>query len=359
MDNSLEIEEQAGAWLAKRDGGEWSAEEQARFARWLGASTAHRVAFLRLEEMWDRALRLQALGAGATPGAVPSSDDWHNSPFFEEHRASSGTERVAADSGALTDAETEKPSAIKRIRRLGLQVGVAAGIVLAIIITVAWNAWPRHQSFATPVGGIASVPMRDGSRITLNTDSKVQLALTDTERRVDLKQGEAFFEVAKDPVRPFVVVAGSKRVTAVGTQFSVRRVGDEVSVFVSDGRVRVEDSVKAGSADANVLVSPGGIVRAGSKVMVLQENAASAVEDHLSWRSGYLVFREVPLAQAVAEFNRYNEQKIAIQDPAVETIRVSGKIRATNFDAFLRLVEDGLAVRVRRLDGRIVLTGSK
>src|SRR5262249_39417186 len=97
-----------------------------------------------------------------------------------------------------------------------------------------------RDGYRTPVGGIESVPTADGSTITLNTDSQIRVALSASERRIELKHGEAYFEVAHDPNRPFVVHAGNKRVIAVGTKFSVRRDYDDVQVVVTEGKVRLE-----------------------------------------------------------------------------------------------------------------------
>jgi len=80
--------------------------------------------------------------------------------------------------------------------------------------------------------------------------------------------------------------------------------------------------------------------------------------EYLSWRSGYLVFHDVPLAEAVAEFNRYNVRKIEIDDSAVAAIKVSGKFRSTNFEAFVRLLEDGFPVRAQTTDDQIILTSA-
>ena len=112
--------------------------------------------------------------------------------------------------------------------------------------------WPHGgSSFRTAIGAITAVPMSDGSKVTLNTDSQIHIAVTGHERRINLGRGEAFFEVAKDPNRPFVVVAGHCRVVAVGTQFSVWREADEVRVVVTEGRVRVErDDAPSGDAQA-------------------------------------------------------------------------------------------------------------
>lgn len=92
--------------------------------------------------------------------------------------------------------------------------------------------------------------------------------------------------------------------------------------------------------------------------MIVQEKPLTVVEDYLSWRSGYLTFRDVPLADAIAEFNRYNERKIVIQDPAVAAIRFSGKVRPTSFEGFVRLLEDAFSIRAEHVDGRIVLTAA-
>jgi transmembrane sensor len=226
--------------------------------------------------------------------------------------------------------------------------------------------------------------MSDGSKVILNTDSAIRLAVTQEERRVQLERGEAFFEVAKDPGRPFVVSAGSRRVIAVGTKFSVRRTGDDVRVFVTEGKVRFEDdslgavprdSAKpanpssdaarnAGSASASrdesaTLLAAGAVARAGNSGVIVQEKPLSEVEDYLSWRSGYLTFRDIPLADAVAEFNRYNEQKIVIQDPAVAAIRFSGKVRPTSFEGFVRLLEDAFPIHAEHVEGRIILTDAR
>lgn len=332
MDSSIEIEERAGAWLAKRDRGEWSAEDQQRFTQWLNAATAHRVAFLRLEEMWTKALKLQALGAGVPRRVVPSPDDRRFAALFE-------------------DREVESVPARRRTWKF---IAWAAGILAAVALGVLLQGSPWGTSYYTPVGGIASVPMSDGSKVTLNTDTAIHLAVTAQERRVQLDRGEAFFEVARDAKRPFVVVAGDRRIVAVRTQFSVRRVHDQVEVLVSEGRVRIE---KADTTETEGFLSAGEAARAGKVGMLTRRREPAEVEDYLSWRSGHLVFRELPLAEAVEEFNRYNESKIVIQDAAVGAINVSGKIRPTNAEAFLRLLEDTFPVQAQRSGGRIVLTG--
>jgi transmembrane sensor len=202
----------------------------------------------------------------------------------------------------------------------------------------------------------------------LNTATEVHVALSGTEREIELSRGEAFFEVAKDSKRPFVVNAGKKRVIAVGTQFSVLRDGDEIRVVVSEGTVRIEDRpgiasrqalplTQAGSADA-VLLSAGSVAHAGSAGILVQKETDSKTQEQLSWRTGVLTFRDQTLGEAATEFNRYNERQIVITDPRVANLKIEGNFRATNVDAFVRLIESGFPVRATDDHSQILLSAN-
>lgn len=396
MESSREIEERAGAWLARRESGNWDADDEASLNQWLNASTANKVAFLRLEGAWERALRLQALKGTTPSGAVPSPDGWRLSPFIgddstqvhsldPDQSASLTAEERERDRSSTSVSSGESPSAVN-IRRSSAfyrsHRALAACLVLVVVGVLTWYYVSTLGSFyQTPVGGFASVPMTDGSKVTLNTDSAVRLAVTERERRIELERGEAFFDVAKDRSRPFVVSVGDKRVIAVGTKFSVRRVGEDVEVFVTEGKVMLEDAslsarsrkaadpspiegVSPGAEPGNVaasdgagmLLTAGAVARAGASSVIVQEKSLPEVEDLLSWRSGYLTFRDMALKDAITEFNRYNERKIFIRDPKVAAIRFSGKIRPTNFEGFVRLLQDAFPIHAEYIDGRIVLT---
>jgi transmembrane sensor len=168
--------------------------------------------------------------------------------------------------------------------------------------------------------------------------------VTATERRVDLLQGEAFFEVAKDTARPFVVGAGDQRVIAVGTQFSVRREEGDAQIVVTEGKVRVESAAAAPSAAPQVLAA-GSIAQASATGTLVQRKTLSQAEELLSWRRGSLVFHDATLAEATAEFNRYNAHKIRIADPRIGELRIAGSFRSTNADAFVRLLKRGYPLR--------------
>src|SRR5882757_6784525 len=199
---SKQIEEYAAEWLARRDSGHWSDADQAELNDWLRASTAHRVAYLRLEAAWGQAGRLKALGAGFPADHIPAPGAWSNHPFFK------------SDTGAAPTLSVPQ----KTKRRWAYSI--AASVLLCAIGATAWHFYsPPRASYETIVGGLEAIPLSDGSHMTLNSDSEVKVAVTDQERGVELNHGEVFFEVAKDPTRPFIVKAGHARVIAVGTQF--------------------------------------------------------------------------------------------------------------------------------------------
>ncbi len=358
-ERTQEIEEAASAWLMQRDAGRWGEADQARFDEWLRASTLHRVAYLRLELGWEDARRLQALGAGISGDEPPPPGQWNLTPFFDQ-AGQAGAEPAAAE---VAKSRTRLPRPA---------IALAASVVLAVL--AAWLLWPAGSAYETPVGGISSVPIADGSKITLNTDSQIRVTLTDSVRRIDLAHGEVFFEVAKDPRRPFIVTVGDKRVIAVGTKFSVRRAAGDVRVVVTDGKVRIEDDALRSPSPAavgrykdephgaqasaapvpapshDVLLTAGSIARATDAGILIETRSVLEAEEQLSWRTGVLMFRNQRLGDAVAEFNRYNTRKLVIDDPAVAGLRIEGNFRATNVDAFARLLEQVYPVSVEQRD---------
>jgi transmembrane sensor len=155
------------------------------------------------------------------------------------------------------------------------------------------------------------------------------------------------------------VRAGNQRVIAVGTKFSVRRDGNSVQIVVTEGKVRVEDRAPShgyradGSAD--VFLTPGSIARADDSGVLVQRKTLPEAEQQLSWRTGVLMFRDQTLGEAAAEFNRYNVRKIVIREPRVAALKIEGNFRATNVEAFVRLLEVGFPVRAETRANQIVL----
>jgi len=340
MDSREQIEETAAAWIFKRDVGDWTAADEASLAVWLEQSTAHRIVFLRLNSAWQQAARLKAVGAGIPPGKVPSPEELQHASFF-------GAKPME---GQLAAASPSRPR-----RSRVFYIALAASILFATLLAVTVHWFPNGSAYHTEIGGLEAIPMRDGSKVTLNTNSQVRVALTKTERHVTLERGEAFFEVAKDPGRPFVVTAGGQRVIAVGTQFSVRREGDDIRVVVTEGRVRVEPDVSTAARVPLAEVGAGGVARVGSSGVLVQKKQIPEAENDLSWRSGFLVFRETPLSDAVAEFNRYNEDQVILEDPQLAAMHIDGNFRSNNIVAFVRLLENGFHVTVEHDGNRILV----
>jgi transmembrane sensor len=325
----------AAGWLQRRESDGWNSVLEAELHAWLEESTANRVAFLRLEAAWDETGRLHVLAPGYPRRTVPTPEQLQLTPLLKHH--------PAPTPGVMSRHWARAPAVI------------AASIVIAVASVSAWLVWPAGDSYVTPIGGLASVPLKDGSSIALNTASKVRVRLSDTERRVELTRGEAYFDVANDPRRPFTVMAGESIVTAIGTAFSVRKNGREVRVVVAEGKVKVEDRSKPSRAP--MYVAAGGVVRTEKETLTIEQKPVPRTEELLSWRTGYLVFRDTPLTSVIAEFNRYNDRKIEIAEPAIETIRLTGKFRTTNTDALIRLLQKSFQVSARETDGHIALIG--
>ena len=288
--------------------------------------------FLRLEAGWERSARLKAFGVGATSGAIPPRDEWSASPFFERRPASAIREPANP-------------------RRFGI-AAIAASVLLVTGIGIYLRDSISGDGYTTPVGGVASIPLHDGSKITLNTESKIRVALTKDERRIELESGEAFFDVAKDATRPFIVAAGDRRIIAIGTRFSVRRDDDDVQVVVTDGNVRIEQRDGSKSAD----LPAGAVAHATRDSVLVQKRTLHEAEEFLSWRSGYLTFDETSLADAVAEFNRYTLRKIRIEDPKLSALRINGKFRSSNSEDFIQLLRTGFDIRAHQTGDTIYLT---
>jgi transmembrane sensor len=319
METREQIEQAAAAWIAKRDLGPWTAVEETGLEAWLALSAGNRAAYYRLNAAWLEAGRLQALGTPGTGTAIGSQAD------LPDHAPRTATKTRYA---------------------------IAASVLVGLIAAATWYLWPDAASYRTEVGGLEAIPLSDGSKVTLNTDTEIRVAVSATERRVELERGEAFFDVARDPTRPFVVRAGNRRVVAIGTQFSVREQGDDVRVVVSEGRVRLETS----TGEAIAELTAGAIARARDDAVMVEEDRLPEIERTLTWRSGQLTFRDTPLAEAVAEFNRYNSRRIVIEDPAVAALEVGGVFRATNVDPFVSLLEEAFPIRVVDEGDRIVIT---
>lgn len=295
------IEEVAAYWVSRADAPDWSPEERVQFEAWLDEHVAHRVAWLRLKSVWQRADRLAAVRS------------------------------------------TTQPPLAQRRRRAVCWATAAAVALIAVLAGLPWQ--DTGTRYSTDVGARQTVSLPDGSRLELNTRTEVRAQVDGHARNVWLDKGEAFFDVKSDPKHPFVIQAGDHRVVVLGTKFSVRKERHGLEVAVLEGRVRVEP-LQADPRKPPVVVLGGAMLFSKSAGTVVAVNAPDKVEKALSWRHGILVFDQSTLEDVAAQFNRYNRKQLVLNDLQTAQIRVGGSFDATGVDAFARLLHNGFNLRV-------------
>lgn len=358
--DSRTVERDAAAWLARRDRGHWSPADADALERWLDASAAHRVAFLRLQSAWEECGRLQALGAGVSNGP-PGRGRWAaGAGIHVAAHARRAWTPGPLDDGALQElvfAPRRRPP--DRLRRLRAGAAIAASVFLAATLGAGLHgrSGVEAASYSTVLGHVESLPLSDGSTTVLGSDSRMEVRVSRNERLVDLQQGEAFFDVARDARRPFVVQVGDRRVRAVGTRFSVRRDGPDLQVVVTEGLVQLEAAGPGRALRPAALLPAGSVALAGAGGVLVRAVPQDVAERMVGWQDGMLAFRDTPLADAVAEFNRYNARPILVGDEAVGALRIDGSFRWSNAEGFVRLLEQGFPVRAEYAGDRIVLHG--
>lgn len=316
------ITEEAIAWFVRTHSDQRTLADEDRFAQWLKQDPRHAEAYTRIERVWRTA------GPEITPRMLPAERD-----------VRAGRPRRAGQGWWITS--------------------VAAALAVVAVGTTYVVSEQRSRittgTFATEAGAQRELKLADGSTITLNTRSEVSVDLSEHQRSIRLARGEARFEVAKDASRPFIVDAGAARVRAVGTQFDVRRSDTRVAVTLVEGRVEVTPTLES------IKVPEPAMLTAGQQVLYEIDSGERRVETvnlerASAWMHQQLIFDSVPLTAAVEEANRYLQQPIAIDDPTLADIQVSGVVRAGNVESFVGSVESSFPVQViRRADGQVAL----
>lgn len=305
---------EAVAWITRLHGSTRSAAEEAAFREWLQADAAHARAFSRATDVWD-----------LIPGAAKA---------------------------ASMSARPETPSRRFVDFKWPLAVAAAAACVALVAVLVL-----RAPSYSTAVGQQQTLALEDGSRVSLNTDTRIAVDYSRGERRVRLKRGEALFEVAGDPLRPFIVEAGDERIRALGTRFVVRRDTEHVSVTLIDGSVAVaRDAMpRVGSKDAVVL-------KPGERFTTRQTTSKVAQLDHpkpqtvAAWRRGEVMFDDVSLHDAAVELARYGGPQLVMATPEIARLRVSGVFATSDPEEFAQAMAQMYQLKVDRDGAQIQLS---
>lgn len=325
---------EARAWLIQLDGGRPSRQALAEFREWLDRSPLHQSEFRRAASAWNKLDNLAGLLDAHDAGALARPVRFHRPSY------------------ALVAA-------------LVLAVGVGGYVAYG-----QWQGGFGYKAFAaeyvTAVGEVKSVVLPDGSRVRINTASRVDVSFNRGARLIHLDTGEAWFKVAHDDKKPFIVYAGKYAVKDLGTAFSIRVKDDGIDLTVTKGRVEVAslkrrlpartwldpDSIK--NAPSRVPFSAGQHVVFNQGIELAQRVKPAQLEKMLSWRDGMLIFDNDPLEKVVSEINRYSPARIVISDSEIRNLRFGGYFRTNDVPAILATLQKGFGIHVEKINDKLI-----
>ncbi len=311
---SEKIRAKAASWVAQLHDGQRSPDVDAGIRSWLGESEHHRRAFDRMSSAWELAGKIQMRARG------------------DESTIRTG-----------------------RRSRFIPWATMAATLVLAVVAAAYF--W-RDNVLVTGVGQRQVRLLPDGTRVVLNTDTRIEVSYDEHARRVRLVRGEAWFDVSKRPTWPFLVMVGGQEIRALGTSFIVRNDARELSVTLVEGRISVVPIARNHEASAQ---NPQ-ILAPGQRLTLSQHHAPAMDRPELNrltaWERGRVEFEETPLGEAANEMNRYARTHIIVADAEVAQLRVGGVFGAGDSDEFVRTVTAAFGLRADRRGAVIVLSRS-
>jgi len=310
---SEEVRAEAAAWIAQLHDERRDPNLEARVHAWLGENEDHRRAFNRMTQVWERSSQIQMRAQG---GIVTA----------RERMGSRFTPGI---------------------------VSLAATLVLAAIIIVHYR---RTDAVVTEVGQQQVRLLPDGTRLLLNTDTRIEVNYDEHARRVRLIRGEAWFDVSKRPNWPFLVTVAGREIRALGTSFIVRYDDTrDLSVTLVEGKISVAPIAgndRPSSQESQTLV-PG-------QRLIISKSHASVDRPELNritaWERGRVEFEETPLGDAANEMNRYSKSHVTVADSKVAQLRIGGVFRAGDSDEFVSVVTAALGLKADRSGRDIVLS---
>jgi len=313
------IREEAAAWFARRRDGACTQNEEVSFEEWRDRSESHARAYAETEHAWNQWKQLQS---------------------SERMR-----EMTAAAMAATAPRRRHIPA--------GLGPLLAAACIVAAVVVGGIELLPRLLSpppvtYSTTLGEQRTEQLPDGTRVTLNTETALQVRYGHGQRKVVLQHGEAMFDVVHDTAHPFVVTAGDGSVTDLGTKFAIRDDSGTAIVTLLQGRVEIA------AQDERKQLTPGEQARYGARVagISVRKVDPTAVT---AWLRGRLDFNGMPLAQAIADANRYSTVKLRLGDPKLAEMPVGGSFRAGDNAAIAAALSAVFPVRVARNDAHEIV----
>jgi transmembrane sensor len=287
------IENEAFEWVVRKYARGLSGPEHAEFDTWYAADSRHKGAYARAMAIYN------AIHLATAPQSFSSKQ---------------------AD---LEDQPVAVMPTLETSRRRFLLAGAMAASIAVAVGTMSVSVLNDRTVLTTAKGEFRKVPLQDKSIATINSASQIEVAFDKKQRKINLRKGEAWFEVAKDKSKPFIVEAGDARIRAVGTAFAVRRFANGTEVLVTEGTVEVWN--QDGTAQRRQLT-------AGERAFLPPETNSIAVTHQpnevyrrLAWREGKLILKNQTLSEAVADFNRYSPKVIVIADDSLRNKRLFGQ----------------------------------
>ena len=322
-ETSTRIDDAAARWAARVDRAPLSTEEQLELDQWLSSDSRHLGAFAKAQAISVHFERGRALGSHFDPAHFAEGDPGIRIPR-------------------------------RRVLVLGT-VGAAAAIAGTAIVR-AISTHDEERTFETQIGETRTVPLEDGSVITLNTSSRVAVSYTHYRRTVRLLGGEGLFDVGKDPLRPFVVDAGAAAVRAVGTSFAVLLLPEmPMTLVVREGVVELDPDADSPRSAIRVPANMRVIVPGEAPIRTMAISP-SDIDRELSWREGRIAFQGDSLGAAARQFARYSDISIVFSDPSIAQERITGLFVANDPVEFSKAVALSLRLHVRISDNRVELS---
>jgi transmembrane sensor len=343
-----QIVQEAAEWFVEINADTPDPDLHVRFDRWLRASPEHVRAYLELVPIWED-------GAHLTLPASSENSDAAIEQLVARTRDASNVSPLRSQESVQrlrdnVDHSVSRQGKPRRWRQIAALAAALAGVALIV-----GYQQTRHPEYVTRIGEQHSLVLPDNSMVQLDAVSNIQVRYSTSERAIQLLEGRALFQVAKNAARPFVVYSGGVRVRAVGTQFDVYRKSNRTIVTVVEGRVAVfTGAQQTDEPDATVSVGEQLVVSNGT----LKKTEHPDLAGDLAWTRRQLVFDSMPLTDVAEEFNRYNTRRLIIEAAGIGDFRISGTFSSTDPSSLIRFLREQPGISVTESEQGIHVSGT-
>lgn len=338
------LEQESVAWYARWASGEMSAEECRQFDAWKSQSPAHEKADRKIQRLWQ----LLPAALSGDEATVPVRDNAE----IRSNKAKAKANVVPFKAASGITEKSHSTSQAWRLARWGFGLATAASLLLGVCISycAGYLDYP-WADYRTVVGEQTTLQLSDGSTVYLNTDTAINVSMSDGERRITLLRGEAEFAVAHDGNRPFRVVAGHNTTEAIGTRFVVRYADATGDVTLLEGKVRSSRFSHHGDVLGSVMLKPGEHVAFNDDQLGEVQAADVSLAD--AWRRGRLALNFVALGDVIKEINRYRPGHVFLLDAGLAQQKIHVSMDINHIDDWLDALDSTLPIQVYRA-GHIV-----